>query len=987
MNRPSLFWSIFCLFILLPWSNIANSKTALPDTSAQDQQAAEQWVETKMATLTPDQRIGQLFMVAAYSDKDGTAHQTEIANLITRYGIGGLIFMKGEVLKQAQMTNYFQSISTTPLMIGIDGEWGLSMRLSNAPVFPHQIALGAIQDNRLIYNMGREIARQCQRIGIHINFAPVADINSNANNPVIGDRSFGEDRYNVTEKAIAYMQGMEQNGILACAKHFPGHGDTDKDSHHTLPVIKHDLNHLRSIELYPFQQMIQRGVSAVMVAHLAVPAIDASKIKGDVIVPTTLSKKNVTNLLKTEMAFDGLVFTDALNMKGVSDYFEPGVVDVKALLAGNDVLLFSENVGKAIDEIKKAIARGDISQNDIDQRVRKILRAKQRVGLDHYQPVKIEGLLQDLQQPKTELVQQQLWENALTLVRDDYRQIPFKQLESKQFASVAIGATTLTPLQETMGKYAPIAHHTLKSADSPATYSNKLDELKGYSHVIVSLHQMTRKAANNYGISDAALNFIRTLQQQTNVTVLVFGNPYSLKAFDRSTTLLEGFEDNRFSQQAAAQALFGGIQLKGKLPVTASPTLQGGVGITTEPPMRLKYTIPEEVGINSTDLLAIDKIVEDAIRAQAMPGCQVLIAKDGKVIWERGYGFHTYSQAEPVQNGDLYDLASITKIAGSMLGLMNMYETKAIGLYDPLKRHLPGLDTTDKGNLVLRDILIHEAGLKAWIGFYEETLTEPTRSQTYHSQPDDQYCVKVADNMYMNRDYEAKIWQAIAASGLPNKGDYKYSDLGFYYFKKMIEKNAQKPMSDYLAERFYRPLGLATMGYNPSERFSKRRIAPSENDQKWRKQIVQGTVQDMGAAMLGGVGGHAGLFSNANDLGIVMQMLLNGGTYGGRQYFQPATIQNFTAQQKNGSRRGLGFDKPEINPHWSNPASSKASPRTFGHTGFTGTCVWADPDHNLVFVFLSNRTYPQMNNNKLQSLKVRTRIQDVVYEAISKRIK
>lgn len=983
MNRLPLFLSVILILLLLPLSNIINSKAALPDMLSAEIWS-NQWVETKMATLTADERIGQLFMVAAYSDKDGTAHQTEIANLITRYHIGGLIFMKGSPMKQAQMTNYFQSISQTSLLIGIDGEWGLSMRLSDTPLFPRQIALGAIQDNRLIYDMGHEIARECLRMGIHINFAPVSDINSNANNPVIGDRSFGEDRYNVTEKAIAYMQGMEQNGILACAKHFPGHGDTDKDSHQALPVIKHDINRLRSVELYPFQQIIQRGISSVMVAHLAIPAIDAAKLKGDLTMPTTLSKKVVTNLLKTELGFEGLVFTDALNMKGVSDYFDPGVVDVKALLAGNDVLLFSENVGKAIEEIKKAIARGDITQAEIDSRVRKILNAKQRVGLDRYQPIKIEGLLQDLNTPQTELVQMRLWENALTLVRDDYHQIPFKQLETKQFASVAIGTNTLTPLQNMLGKYAPFAHHTLKTADSPAAYSAKLEALKGYSHVIVSVHQMTRKSSNNYGISDAALSFIRTLQLKTNVTIVIFGNPYSLKAFEGASSLLVGFDDNAIAQNAVAQALFGGIQTKGKLPVTASATYKSGLGITTEPPIRFKYSIPEEVGINSADLLAIDKIVDDAIRAQAMPGCQVLIAKDGKVIWERGYGYHTYSSAEPVQLGDLYDMASVTKIAGSMLGLMNMYETKAINLYDPLKRYLPELDTTNKGNLLIRDMLIHEAGLRAWIGFYEETLTEPIRSQVYSSSPDDKHTIKVADNMYMSRDFDAMIWRMIAASDLPNKGDYKYSDLGFYYFKKMIEKHAQKPMNEYLAERFYRPLGLTTMGYNPIERFSKRRIAPTENDQKWRRQIVQGTVHDMGAAMLGGVGGHAGLFSNANDMGVLMQMMMNGGTYGGRQYFQPSTLQTFTAQQKNGSRRGLGFDKPEINPHWSNPASSKASPRTFGHTGFTGTCAWADPDNKLVFIFLSNRTYPQINNNKLQSLKVRTRIQDVVYEALEK---
>lgn len=943
------------------------------------------WVESTFRQLTPDERIGQLFMMAAYSNKDGQ-HQAEIANLITRYKIGGLIFMQGTPQKQAQMSNYFQSISKVPLLMAIDGEWGLSMRLENTPIFPRQMALGAIQDNRQIYEMGREIARQCKLMGIHINFAPVVDVNSNANNPVIGDRSFGEDKINVTEKAIAYMQGMEQNGVMACAKHFPGHGDTDKDSHHTLPLVRHNAERLRSVELYPFQEMIKRGVGSVMVAHLSIPALDASKItpKSDLTVPATLSKKIITNLLKKEMGFGGLVFTDALNMKGVSEHFDSGELEVKALLAGNDVLLFSGNVGKAIEEIKKAIQRGDISQTEIDNRVRRILQAKQKAGLDQYKPIDTNNLVANLAAPSAELTQIRLWENTLTLVRDPQRSIPFKNLEKQQFASIAIGTNTITPFQLMLGKYAPFAHHTLKTSDSEGVFQEKLKALRNYSTVVLSLHQMTRKSSNNYGLGDRTLSFIRQLQQQNKVVLVVFGNAYSLKLFDQAETLLVAYEDQPIAQKMAAQGLFGGVQVKGKLPVTASNGFRAGQGVVTEPPSRFKYTIPEDVGIDRAQLAAIDRIAEEAIKEQATPGCQVFIAKDGKVIWEKGYGYLTYLPSEQVSERDVYDLASVTKIAAGMLGVMNLYENKIINLQDPLRKHIPGLDTTNKANISIRDILIHEAGLKAWIPFYEETVPEYVRSKAFTSKPDDVHSVCVAENMYMDNSYQDMLWRMIAQSDLPNKGEYKYSDLGFYYLKYIIEKNIQQPVEQFLSEKYYRPLGLSTMGYNPIQRFSKRRIAPSENDTRWRRTVVRGTVHDMGAAMIGGTGCHAGLFSNASDLAVLMQMYLNGGNYGGRQYFQPLTLQTFTAQQKSGSRRGLGFDKPEINPRWVNPASDKASPRTFGHTGFTGTCTWADPDQKLVYVFLSNRTYPQMSNNKLQSQKTRIRIQDVIYEALEK---
>lgn len=944
------------------------------------------WVEEQINTLTPDERLGQLFMVAAYSNRD-EGHKAEIAQLIQQYHIGGLIFMQDNAEKQAALTNYFQSIAKTPLLIAIDGEWGLQMRLKDTPRFPKQLTLGAVQDNRLIYEMGKEIARQCQRLGIHINFAPVVDVNVNPSNPVINDRSFGEDKYNVAAKGIEYARGLETNGVLACAKHFPGHGDTDQDSHHTLPLVPHDLSRLHNIELYPFQQLSQFGIASMMVAHLAVPALDNNPVtlNSSQTMPTTLSKNVITQLLRQQIGYNGLVFTDALNMKGVSSFFAPGVVDAQALVAGNDVLLFSENVGQAIVEIKKAIARGDISQAEIDERVRKILKAKYRVGLASTPKKTIApNVLPDLNQPSAELIKRKLYEAALTLAKNDQNVVPITTLNKKTIASVAIGATTLTSFQQTLGKYARVEHHTLRYTDTEARFQQKLSEVKDNNIVIVSLHNMSPKASGNWGISSQAVKFIKNLQKSNaQVILVVFGNPYSLKNFDDSQTVLVSYEENSITQSLSAQLLFGAVGARGKLPVTASPSYNYGQGYLTSNGLRLQYGIPEELGISYANLQPIDNIVNDAIQAQALPGCQVLVAKNNKVIFQKSYGYHTYSHNIPVADEDLYDVASLTKILAAAPALMRMYESGSLNLYGRLGDYLPQLQGTNKADLTIRDILIHESGLDAWIPFYEATLTPNIRNEVYHNSRDNTYSVEVADNMYMNKDYIKDIYRTIDNSSLKYRGEYKYSDLGYYYFKDMIEQYAHEPLDQYLDQTLYQPMGLASIRYRPLDCFSRRSITPTENDKKWRKQVVHGYVHDMGAAMLGGVCAHAGLFSNANDVAAIMQMYLNGGNYGGNSYFNQSTVALFTSQQKEGNRRGLAFDKPEPNANYKPTTSRMASPQSFGHTGFTGTCTWADPQKNLVYVFLSNRVYPSSDNNKINARDVRNRIQDVIYQAVA----
>ena len=626
--------------------------------------------------------------------------------------------------------------------------------------------------------------------------------------------------------------------------------------------------------------------------------------------------------------------------------------------------------------------KGEITQAEIDERVRKILKAKYRVGLHSLSIPPVSNVQNDLNHPEVELLIRRLVENALTIARDDRQMLPFAQLEQKRFASLAIGAKTLTDFQAALSKYAPFRHHTLKTSDSESFYVKKVEELKAYSHVIVALHGMSRHASKNYGISEKTLALIRNLQQHTNVVVTIFGSPYSLKFFDDSHAVLVAYEDNKLTQSLSAQLLFGAISAKGKLPVS-SGVYYAGQGKDTRALQRLKYTIPEESGFNATDLQYIDAMAQESISKRETPGCQILVAKDGKVIFEKAYGYHTYNRRTPVRTTDLYDVASITKIVASVPCLMQMHELGKLNLDGPLSHLLPELSGTNKASLKIKDILIHESGLRGWIPFYEATLPYGVRKSTYSTKPDGKFCLKVADGMYMCTDYEDVMWQTINNSDLPHRGDYKYSDLGYYYFKRAIENYTHQPLNEVVENRFYQSLGVG-MCYKPTEKYSKVSLVPTENDTKWRKQLVHGFVHDMGAAMQDGVGGHAGVFASANDLAVYMQMLLNDGYYGGKSYFRPETIAKFTAKQKKGNRRGLGFDKPETNPAYKNPASDKASKSTFGHTGFTGTCVWADPDNDLVYVFLSNRVYPNMNNYKLVKNNTRTRIHDHIYDAMQR---
>jgi beta-glucosidase-like glycosyl hydrolase/CubicO group peptidase (beta-lactamase class C family) len=830
--------------------------------------------------------------------------------------------------------------------------------------------------------MGEEVARQMHRVGVHINFAPVVDVNNNPDNPVIGTRSFGEDRVNVSLKGMHYMKGMQDQGVMACAKHFPGHGDTNVDSHYDLPLIPHNRHRLDSIELYPFRIMIEQGIGSIMVGHLQVPSLDKRPN-----YPTSLSDATINQLLREELGFHGLTFTDGLGMKGVTKHFGAGQVEAEALVAGNDILLLPVDVAKAKAEIEAYQLDGRLDEQTIRRKVKRVLRAKYRMGLTQFSPLSTENIKDDLNNPTALALQEELVENALTLVRNEGNLLPILNLKNVQIASLAIGANAPTKFQQRLLDYAPVDLLRAAASLSISEQEILLKRLADEDLVIVSLHQMGSSASNNFGLKPSVLTFLAQLRQQNKVALVVFGNPYSLKHFDDFGVVLEAYNEDEITQDKAAQALFGAFGLNGRLPITASARSTFNAGVSTSGIFRMGYSLPERVGMNSDTLHHyIDEIAENAIRSGATPGCVVLVARYGKIVFQEAYGYHTYSRLRPVQTDDIYDLASVTKVAATTMAIMDLVQLGQLDLNLGLGDYLQELKGTNKDHLSIREILAHRAALKPWIPFYAATLNEKgSRSaDLYRSTAGGAYQVQVSQNIFLHENYIDSIWYHIDQSDLRSNHNYRYSDLGFYYLARVVKQLTGQPLDDYVRERFYQPLGLFNIDFKPRFHFSLNRIPPSEMDTYWRKQKVHGYVHDMGAAMLGGVSGHAGLFGNAHDLAILGQLWLQRGVYGNQVFLKPDVVREFSTRFPNASRRGLGFDMKQLDAKRSQNVSPLASAKTFGHLGFTGTCVWADPAEELVYVFLSNRTFPSMNNNKLGRMDIRPKIQTAAYRAITR---
>ena len=982
---------------------------------------SKHWVDSVFKSLTPAQRIAQLMIIRAHSDK-GPEHVAAVVDLIQKYNVGGLCFFQGGPVRQALLTNQYQKISKTPLLISIDGEWGLGMRLDSILNFPRQMMLGAMPNSKLVYEIGRAIGEQCKRIGIQVNYAPVVDVNNNPENPVINDRSFGADKYKVAEYGIQMMKGMQDAGIMACAKHFPGHGDTKTDSHVGLPIITKSIEQLDSLELYPFKQIFAAGVQSVMVAHLYIPSIDNTPN-----LATSLSPKNIATLLQKKLGFKGLVFTDALEMQGVAKFFTPGDLAVKALQAGNDLLCLPGDVPASIAAIQNAIKKGTLHQQEINDKVKKLLHAKYDLGLSHLKPVDTKNLIDDIN-AKTAALNAKVAREAITLLAyNNKKTFPLKKYTAdatkdpglfptlrKKVAFVGLGLEEANTFAKQVNHFYQTDNYFLSyntSAEKFATVLQKIIQQK-YDAIIVGIHNYSRRPANSYGISTTARQFIDGIEQVENASLFYFGNPYAIDSHSIKSNLLVCYEDDRITQQVAAEMLMGNDSPKGKLPVSinalypsgknAYENQQSSFSSSFDSAQDDKRRAQDDIGRTQDSRVScraesrhidfnylthqIDSIANYAIQQKATPGCVVLIAKDGNIILNKAYGYTTYDSMQAVTTGTIYDIASMTKTSATTLAIMKLYEEGKIKLEDPIHQYIKWLRNTDKANITIRQLLLHQGGLKAWIPFYKETIDANGKPLTsiYTTYKDVQHTIQVANNLFLRKDWLDTLHQRIVQSPLSDTNKYVYSDLDFILLGEVVESITGKGLDTYTSDIFYKPLGLTKTTFQPLQLFNLQQLAPTENEKIFRQQLLQGYVHDPAAAMFGGVAGHAGLFSTTNDLFVLYQMLLNGGSIHGKTFFKPSTIQLFTQYNSDISRRGFGFDKPEKdNATIKDPYPSiYTSPQTFGHTGFTGTCVWVDPAQQLVYIFLSNRVYPNGDDQKLSALKIRKSIMDAVYKEL-----
>ncbi|MBA5630634.1 glycoside hydrolase family 3 N-terminal domain-containing protein [Moheibacter lacus] len=921
------------------------------------------WVDEKYKAMTLEEKVGQLFIVAAYSNKDA-AHEAGIENLVKTEAIGGLIFMQDLAVKQGELTNRYNKVAKIPLLIGMDAEWGLSMRLKEVKRFPWAMTVGAVEDNQIVKEMGNAIGEQANTMGVHFNFAPVVDVNTNPKNPIIGNRSYGSDVQNVADKGINYMLGMKEKSVLASAKHFPGHGDTSTDSHYTTPVVEHDLARLKSIELAPFQKLIDAGVPAIMVAHLSVPALDDSGI------PTTLSKKVVTDLLKNEMHFKGLIVTDALNMDGVAKKYPPGEVDLMAFEAGNDILLFSQDVKTAKQKIIEKINSGEITEERLAESVKKILMAKYFVGLNNSKPIDTKDLVQNLNKPNYQILTSKIYENAATLIKNEGEILPIQNLINIKIAYVPLEESDYGVFYQNLNFHVTTDLVKIKSAA-------EVSKLKDYDYVIIGLHKSNESPYKSYKISDNAKAIVKAASENRNVILALFGSPYGLMNLDLSSTkaAMVMYQNLDMTQNAAAEIIFGAIGAKGKLPVDVNSDWKFGKTLKTDAMQRLGFAIPEAVGMKAEVIQQIDELAQKAIDDGATPGLQIVAAKNGKVIYDKSFGYQTIERKKKVSSKDVYDVASVTKVTATLPLLMEDVSKGELNLDQNLASILPESGRTDKGTLKLREILAHQAGLPPWIGFYKESVNVQNARlylDYYSRKQDEEHPIKVTDNIYIIGTIKDTIMTDILYAPLGSK-KYQYSDLGYYLFQEYLEKKYKKPLDSLVHEKLYRPMQMSSTFYLPRNQLDLEQIIPTAKDKIYRNQLLHGFVQDEGAAMMGGVAGHAGLFSSAQDLAKLMQMYLNGGSYGGQTFFSPQTIAEFTKDQYSGNRRGAGFDK-----------LSGSSNNGYGHYGYTGTMVWNDPDEQLVLVFLSNRVNPSVDNKKLANGKYRENVRQALYDAVVK---
>ena len=978
---------LLCFWMSITW--VCAQTPQILSRGKADSQECKEWVESRLAKMTLKEKIGQLF-IHTVPLHDTEVNRKNIRNAIKEYKIGGILFSDGKVVNQVTLTNYAQELADIPLMITFDGEWGLNMRLKEIPAFSRNRVMGCIQDNELLYEYGKEVARQFREIGVHVNFAPVADVDNNPLNPVINTRSFGGDVRNVTGKVIAYSRGLEDGGVLSVSKHFPGHGDTNVDSHKALPVLKFTRERLDSIEMYPFRKAIEAGLGGIMVGHLEIPALSKK--------PSSLSPE-ILDILQEEFGFKGIAFTDALEMKGVSNNLN---VCAQALMAGNDMLLPPRNLKREMDGVLAAVKAGKLTEEYLTEKCRKVLTFKYALGLHEPPFIQLSGIEKRLNRPSTQDLRDRLEKAAVTVVGNEGGVLPM-DVDLKNTAILNIGKSSEGKIfHQQLNKYMKV-DRILAHPDSITTLSKRLAK---YDRVIVAIH--TEKYAAYQGM-------LATLASKLPLSYVYFTplkNIYRKGvAWKKAASVILGHVGSATVQQFVAEVMMGREKATGRISVEVKDYRLPGEGVDLESTKKYR---PEDYGMDASVLSKVDEIALEGIKAKAYPGCQVLIMKDGLPVYDKCFGTFTYEDSKKVEPEHLYDIASLTKTTGTLLAVMKLYDEGKFGLTDPISKYVPAMKGSRKGRITIEDLLYHQSGLPGSHPFYREAINDSSytggffkgridanhhlrvdrrlyvvddfkyKDEYLSSVSSEDYPLQVAENLFVSPSFPEKILEMIASDKVPLRDRrYRYSCLNFVLLKEMVEQISGMPMDEYLEKEFYAPMGMKSTLYNPLRRFQPEQIVPTiQKDYLRGRKELRGYVHDEIAAFMGGVSGNAGLFSNARDVAKVYQMLADGGQYGGKRYLSLETCQLFMNKKSRISRRTLGFDKPEPTPG-KGPCADEAPKEVVGHTGFTGTCAWADPKNGLVFVFISNRIYPRPFDHKgLMTLKIRPRIQQLMYQAL-----
>lgn len=943
---------LFILFTGLSDLNNNSHRTYLEIPPSNDGAA---FIDSLIENASLREKIGQLFFVPLEGrfKNDDSHYIKELSDLVTKEHIGGLIFMSGDIYGQAVLTNKLQKLSDIPLWITQDMEFGAAMRISGTTRFTPAMGVAATGDKRNAFMMGKITAIEAKALGVHQIFAPVLDVNNNPDNPVINTRSFSADPQMVAEYGVAFMQGVHSEGIVSTAKHFPGHGDTDTDSHNELPILDHDFSRLDSIELVPFRAAIENGITSVMSAHISFP-----KISDHPELPGTLDATILSSMLKDSLNFKGVVVTDGLEMEGIASKFSPGRAVVKALNAGADIMLISPDIYTAINEVVDAVSKGEITEERIDESYRKIITWKQEHGLfEKDNQIKLELLDTRISTNYHQSVANSIARESITLLKNEDDILPIDPNRFKDVLLVSIAddenGNTGSPFLKNLRDYHPNVSFSVHDNRTDTNDEQKILSKARNSDLIILGSFISLSYRETIQLSNQQASFLRKLMRINKPIVLVmFGNPYLVTELSDTEVQVMAWSSTNLQMQNTAAPLFGASTLKGKLPIKIPGMYSIGDGIEIEQ-TSLRYGNPEDVGLRSNDLFKIDDILRDAVRDSVFPGAVAAVIKDGVMVYKQEMGYHDYNKLKKVKDSDVYDMASITKVVSTTTAVMKLIDDSKLSLDDEIRQFIPEFDTEEKKSITIRDILLHQTGLPPF-RVYVDDLKD-----------------------------RASILQAIKNEPLTYQTGtkYMYSDLGMILLAEIVSQITEQGIDGFMRKEFYAPIGMYGTYFNPRNvsRWYVRRIPPTEIDSVYHRGLVQANVHDERAYYLDGVAGHAGLFSTVDDLAKYSTMLLNGGVYDGKRYLNQETIEQFTSQQSELSGRGLGFDRKS--PEGFTTAGQLSSNNTFGHLGFTGTSLWIDKERNMTVILLSNRTYPNRSYGKRIS-RIRAEVADAAFSAL-----